>query len=218
MRPTDPLEWRGPDRAVPYADAVTFMERRVAAIHAGTEPPCVWLLEHPPLYTAGTSARAADLLAPDPLPVHPSGRGGRYTYHGPGQRVAYVMLDLRRRGRDLGAFVHGLESWAIAALSRLGVRGARRPGLVGVWADGPDGRPAKIAAVGVRVRRWITFHGLAINLDPDLDRFRGIVPCGVRDLGVTSVRALGLDASMADLDAALRATFEAAFGRGAAAP
>ncbi len=205
--PSDP-EWRGPDAEVPYADAVAFMERRVTEIHHGAAPQCVWLLEHPPLYTAGTSARSTDLLDPRALPIHRTGRGGRYTYHGPGQRVVYVMLDLRPRGRDLAAFVRGLEHWIIDALARLGIEGERHEGRIGVWVAGADGRAEKIAAIGVRVRRWITYHGLAINVAPDLGHYRGIVPCGLLDHGVTSIRQLGHSATLADLDDALLSCFE----------
>jgi lipoyl(octanoyl) transferase len=182
------------------------MEGRVDAIRAGLGDEAVWLLEHPALYTAGTSARAEELLDASALPVFPSGRGGRYTYHGPGQRVAYVMLDLRPRGSDVRAYVHALEGWVIAALARLGVVGETRCDRIGIWVDRGGGREAKVAAIGVRVRRWVTFHGIAINVDPNLDHFGGIVPCGIAEHGVTSLRDLGFDASMADVDAALRAT------------
>jgi len=206
------MEWRISDEPVPYEAAVAAMEERVAAIRAGTEGELVWLLEHPPLYTAGTSARAADLVDPDLLPVHRSGRGGQYTYHGPGQRVGYVMLDLRRRGQDVRLHVRRLEDWLIRALARFNVRGERRQGRVGIWIAGRDGREAKIAAIGVRVRHWISFHGVALNVDPDLGHYRGIVPCGIAEHGVTSLAALGLTASMAEVDGALRAAFPQAFG------
>ncbi len=220
----DAIEWRVSPAAVPYECAVALMEGRVAAIRAGAAPELVWLLEHPPLYTAGTSARAEDLLEPGRLPVHHAGRGGRYTYHGPGQRVAYVMLDLARRGKDVRCHVHYLEEWGIQALARFGVRGERRQGRVGIWVVRPDGqdrgREDKIAAIGVRVRRWVTYHGIAINLDPDLDHFRGIVPCGIAPEtfghGVTSLAALGVTATMAELDTALRDTFAETFDRPAA--
>ncbi|MCB2099274.1 MAG: lipoyl(octanoyl) transferase LipB [Rhodobacterales bacterium] len=213
------MTWRVSDSPVPYLQAVSWMENRVAAIHDGTAGECVWLLEHPPLYTAGTSADPAELLVPDRFPVYETGRGGRYTYHGPGQRIAYVMLDLRRRSRDLRAFVHALEGWVIAALAEFGVAAERREGRVGLWVargdgpgDGPGGpREDKVAAIGVRVRRWVSFHGIAINVHPNLDHFGGIVPCGIAEHGVTSLRNLGLDVGMADLDAALRRTFETAF-------
>jgi lipoyl(octanoyl) transferase len=187
------------------------MDARAAAIRDGTAPELVWLLEHPPLYTAGTSAQAADLLDPR-FPVHRSGRGGQHTYHGPGQRVAYLMLDLERRGRDIRAYVFNLEAWIIAALAEFDVTGERRAGRVGIWVARPGGREDKIAAIGVRVRRWVTLHGIAINVAPELAHFGGIVPCGVREHGVTSLADLGITASMADLDAALQRTFAAVFG------
>lgn len=208
-------EWRVSGAPVPYDAALAFMDARAAAIRAGTAPETVWLLEHPPLYTAGTSARAADVRAPGDLPVVAAGRGGEVTYHGPGQRVAYVMLDLARRGHDVRRFVCGLEDWMIATLARFGVSGERRAGRVGVWVDrardlGP-GREDKIAAIGVRVRRGVTLHGVALNVDPDLARYAGIVPCGIADprFGVTSLAALGRKAPMAEIDAALRATYPA---------
>ena len=212
------VAWETSQGLVPYPEALARMEARVAGIVAGQAGELVWLLEHPPLYTAGTSADPAELLAPDALPVYPSGRGGRYTYHGPGQRIAYVMADLRQRGRDVRAYVQGLEEWIIRSLADLGVRGERREGRIGIWvADGAGGvarhaplrGDAKIAAVGVRVRHWVTFHGIAINVDPDLLGFAGIVPCGIREHGVTSLAALGVGATMADLDAALRRNFDA---------
>jgi lipoyl(octanoyl) transferase len=206
-----PLEWRTSSGLVDYAAAVAEMEARVAAIRAGSASELVWLLEHPPLYTAGTSARAADLIDPALLPVHNTGRGGQFTYHGPGQRVCYVMLDLARRGSDVRCYVHALEEWAIRALSAFGVRGERRDGRVGVWVAAAGGREEKIAAIGVRVRRWVTYHGVAINVAPDLSHYRGIVPCGISGYGVTSLAALGIPATMADLDAALRDNFAAAF-------
>jgi lipoyl(octanoyl) transferase len=212
-RPETAPEWRVAARPVDYAEAVAAMEARVAAIRAGEAPELVWLLEHPPVFTAGTSARDADLLDDLGLPVHRTGRGGQFTYHGPGQRVAYVLLDLDRRGRDLHRFVTSLESWLIDALARLGVAGERRPGRVGIWVDrsqdrGP-GREDKIAAIGVRVRRWVSYHGVALNVDPDLAHFAGIVPCGIADpgLGVTSLADLGRPAPMAAVDDALRASF-----------
>jgi lipoyl(octanoyl) transferase len=211
----DGIEWRSSLIAVPYARAVEEMETRVAAIRAGTMPELVWLLEHPPLYTAGTSARDEDLLEPGRFPVYRAGRGGRYTYHGPGQRVVYLMLDLARRGQDVRCYVHQLEEWGIRTLARFGVAGERREGRVGIWvAHGPG--EAKIAAIGVRVRRWVTYHGMAINIDPDLDHYRGIVPCGIdpeiSGHGVTSLAVLGIPATMADVDAALRASFDHVFG------
>jgi lipoyl(octanoyl) transferase len=211
----DAVEWHTSAAPVAYPEAIAAMEARVAAIRAGTAPELVWLLEHPPLYTAGTSAHDADLLDPHRLPVHRTGRGGQYTYHGPGQRIAYVMLDLPRRRLDVHCYVHQLEEWAIRALARFDVRGERRDGRVGIWVVRPDGNEDKIAAIGVRVRRWVTYHGVAINLDPDLDHYRGIVPCGIAPEisghGVTSLAALGIAVTMADLDVALRATFAEAF-------
>jgi lipoyl(octanoyl) transferase len=214
MQP-DGIEWRRGEAPVPYDVAVEAMERRIAAIRAGTEPELVWLLEHPPLYTAGTSARPEDLLEPGRLPVHKSGRGGQYTYHGPGQRIAYVLLDLDRRGRDARCHVWRLEEWIIATLARFGIRGERRDGRVGVWIAGPDGGDNKIAAIGVRVRHWVSYHGVALNIDPDLDQYRGIIPCGIAPEisghGVTSLARLGVTASMAEIDTTLRATFDAVF-------
>jgi lipoyl(octanoyl) transferase len=202
-----------------YARTLAEMEALAGAIAQGTAPEAVWLLEHPPLYTAGTSARAQDLTDPHRFPVFAAGRGGQYTYHGPGQRVAYVMLDLNRRGRDVRRFVCALESWVIAALATFNVKAERRAGRVGVWVARPDrpampdGSPAedKIAAIGVKLRRWVSFHGISINVEPDLGHFTGIVPCGIRDHGVTSLVDLGLPVTMADLDVALRATFAAHF-------
>ena len=190
------------------------MEDRVAAVRDGTERELIWLLEHPPLYTAGTSARAEDLLAPNQFPVHRSGRGGQYTYHGPGQRIVYVMLDLRRRGADIRCFVHDLEEWVIQALARFSVTGERREGRVGIWVDRGSGREDKIAAIGMRVRRWVSYHGISINVEPDLSHYAGIVPCGIGEqhLGVTSLVDLGYPVTMADLDAALMATFGEVFG------
>jgi lipoyl(octanoyl) transferase len=216
---SDAPEWRVTDAPVPYPEAVATMEARVAAILEGTEPELVWLLEHPPLYTAGTSARPADLLEPDRFPVYPSRRGGEYTYHGPGQRVAYAMLDLNRRGRDVRAHVWRLEDWVIRTLAEFAVTGERRPGRVGVWVRRPDkpplpdGSPAedKIAAIGVRISRWVAYHGVAINVEPDLGHFSGIVPCGITGYGVTSLVDLGLPVTMPDLDLALARTFPLAF-------
>ena len=199
----------------PYAETLAAMEAYVAEISAGTAPEAIWLLEHPALYSAGTSARAADLTDPNRFPVFNAGRGGQYTYHGPGQRVAYVMLDLNHRGRDIRKFVCALEAWVISTLATFNVKGERRPGRVGVWvtrpdkAVSPDGLPAedKIAAIGVKLRRWVSFHGISINVEPNLDHFTGIVPCGIRDHGVTSLVDLGLPVTLADLDAALIAEF-----------
>jgi lipoyl(octanoyl) transferase len=207
-----PVEWRISNQVVAYPDALAAMEERVEAIRAGLAPELCWLLEHPPLYTAGTSARAEDLLAPTRFPVFPAGRGGQYTYHGPGQRVAYLMLDLQRRGPDLRAYIWGLEEWVIRTLEHFNLHGKRRQGRVGIWLTRPDGAEAKIAAIGVRIRRWVTYHGIAINLDPDLDHFTGIVPCGIKGFGVTSFADLGLTTSMAELDSALIDSFAAVFG------
>lgn len=215
------IEWRVSDGLVPYEEAVAAMEHRIAAIRAGTASELVWLLEHPPLYTAGTSARPEDLLDAARLPVFKTGRGGQYTYHGPGQRVAYVLLDLNRPDfgqarRDVRCHVWRLEEWMIRTLARFDVKGERRDGRIGVWIAGRDGRENKIAAVGVRVRHWISYHGVALNIDPDLDQFRGIVPCGIdpesSGHGVTSLARLGITASMGDVDIALRATFDEVFG------
>jgi lipoyl(octanoyl) transferase len=209
-----PVEWVVSTGIVPYEIACAFMAQRVDAIVAGTASELVWLLEHPPLYTAGTSANAADLLEPGRFPVHRSGRGGQYTYHGPGQRVGYVMLDVGRRYGDVRAYVAALEGWVIDALARLGVESRTVPGRVGVWvADPEDGaRKDKIAAIGVRLRRWVCSHGFAINAAPDLAHFSGIVPCGIADDGVTSLAKLGVDARFEALDATLRAAFEQRFG------
>jgi lipoyl(octanoyl) transferase len=204
------IEWRISDALVPYERAVAEMEARVAAIHEGRARELVWLLEHPPLYTAGTSALDADLLEPGRLPVFKTGRGGQYTYHGPGQRVAYVMLDLTRRDRDVGCHVWRLEEWMIRVLAGFGVAGERREGRIGVWVV-QDGREDKIGAIGVRVRRWVTYHGLALNVNPDLGNYAGIVPCGISGHGVTSLAALGIRATMAGVDAALRDTFDEVF-------
>jgi lipoyl(octanoyl) transferase len=205
------IEWRTSEIPVAYDAAVDTMEQRVAAIRARAARELVWLLQHPPLYTAGTSAGAEDLLDPQYLPVHRTGRGGRYTYHGPGQRIAYVMLDLGRRGRDVRCHVHRLEEWMIRTLAQFGVRGERRDGRVGIWVSRPDGAEAKIAAIGVRVRHWVTYHGVALNVDPDLAHYRGIIPCGIAEHGVTSLAALGVDATMESVDDALRAAFAEAF-------
>lgn len=204
------MEWRTSDSPENYPEALSWMEDRVAAVRAGTQPECVWLLEHPPLYTAGTSARPADLLEPDRFPVFTAGRGGEYTYHGPGQRIAYTMLDLKARRPDVRWFVNALEQWIILTLSGFGVAGERREGRVGVWVVTDSGEK-KIAALGVRVRKWVTFHGLSINVDPDLAHFEGIVPCGIQEYGVTSLADLGIDATMSDVDRMLRKTFGQAF-------
>lgn len=209
-----PVDWAVSAEPVSYAAAVAAMESRVAAIAAGAANELVWLLEHPPLYTAGTSAKPGDLLMPDRFPVHTTGRGGEYTYHGPGQRVAYVMLDLTRRGRDARKFVCNLERWLIASAAAFGVEAGTREGRVGVWVERGDGREDKIAAIGVRLRRWVSFHGIAFNVAPDLSHFSGITPCGISNplYGVTSLADLGIKASMADFDSALHLAFNAVFG------
>ncbi|MBN36800.1 MAG: lipoate-protein ligase B [Rhodospirillaceae bacterium] len=201
------LVWKSTGRPVPYPDAVAAMESTVAGMHASDMPETVWLLEHPAVYTAGTSAPDDELLSAHDIPVYRTGRGGRFTYHGPGQQIAYVMVDLTRRGRDVHRYVEGLENWIIATLAHFGVRGERRQDRVGVWVVGKDGQEDKIAAIGVRVRRWITFYGISINRDPDLSHFDGIVPCGIREHGVTSLRRLGLDVSRGDLEDVMRTTF-----------
>ena len=207
-----PVDWRVSSELIPYPQAVDFMEARAASIAAGETQECVWLLEHPPLYTAGTSAKPADLVAPDKFEVFQSGRGGQYTYHGPGQRVGYVMLDLRGRGRDVSAFVRALEQWIIDTLSEFEIIAERRSGRVGVWVTLDNGDEAKIAAIGVRLRKWVSFHGISINLNPDLSHFNGIVPCGILEHGVTSMAALGKEVSMDALDAALKQNFKILFG------
>ncbi|MEQ9835958.1 MAG: lipoyl(octanoyl) transferase LipB [Roseitalea porphyridii] len=204
-------EWRISDEPVDYAAAVAAMDARARAIREGTAGELVWLLEHPALYTAGTSARPEDLTAPDRLPVHQTGRGGQYTYHGPGQRVVYLMLDLKKRRPDVRAYVQALEAWIIRALARFNVKGERRPGRIGIWVVKPSGEEAKIAAIGVRLRQWVTLHGIAINVDPDLSHYGGIVPCGIREHGVTSLLDLGLAVTMADFDVALGETFADVF-------
>ena len=213
------VEWVIADAPVPYALATDAMQARVEAIRAGIARQQVWLLEHPALYTAGTSARDADLADPQRFPVHRTGRGGQWTYHGPGQRVGYVMLDLSRpQGavppRDVRRYVEGLEEWLIRTLDRFNVRGERRAGRVGIWVADPAGTEAKIAAIGVRVTRWVTWHGVALNVEPDLSHFSGIVPCGIAEHGVTSLAALGLPVTMADADVALRAAWTEVFGSG----
>ncbi len=209
------VEWITSPGLVEYPDALAWMEARVEAIRAGTQPEAVWLLEHPPLYTAGTSARPEDLTDPDRFDVFEARRGGQYTYHGPGQRVAYVLLDVAKRGRDVRRFVAALEDWVIATLAEFNLRGERRQGRVGVWVERPDkpanadGTPCeeKIAAIGIRLRKWVSFHGISINVEPDLSHFDGIVPCGISDHGVTSLVDMGLPVTMADVDNALRRTF-----------
>lgn len=210
-----PAGWAVSSGYVGYPEAVAAMEARAAAIAAGEADELVWLLEHPPLYTAGVSSKEADLLDPGRFPVHRTGRGGQYTYHGPGQRVAYVMLDLDRRGRDVRAFVRGLEQWIIGALGEFGVPAGTREGRVGVWVErkGPGwSREDKIAAIGVKVRRWVSFHGISLNVEPDLSHFGGIVPCGIQEHGVTSLVDLGVPATLDEADAALKASFRRVFG------
>ena len=218
IKSSTPVEWFVATGLTPYPEAVEAMERYVASIRAGEASERVWLLEHPPLYTGGTSAQPVDLLAPDRFPVFKTSRGGQYTYHGPGQRVAYIMLDLEKRGKDIRAFVHALEEWIIEALAAFGLQGEVRDGRVGVWidrsADSGSLREDKIAAIGVRVRKWVSFHGISFNIAPDLAHFTGITPCGIDEagLGVTSLRDLGIAATMDDADVALRRAFEKVFG------
>jgi lipoyl(octanoyl) transferase len=200
------VEWRTAPEPVAYEEAVAEMEQRASLIREGRAPELVWLLEHPPLYTAGTSADPVELLAPDRFPVHRTGRGGRYTYHGPGQRIGYVLIDLDKRGRDVRCYVAGIERWIIATLARLGVEARQEPGRIGIWT-GQGADEAKIGAIGVRVRRWVTLHGFSINVDPDLSHFAGIVPCGISDYGVTSLRRLGVTEAGGRLDTALRDCF-----------
>ncbi len=211
MTPAE-VELRVSTSPVAYPDAISEMETRVAAIRGGAAKELIWFLEHPPLYTAGSTAHDADLLTPDRFPVFQTGRGGQYTYHGPGQRVVYVMLDLKTRGQDVRCFVRDIEGWAIEALARFGVKGEIRSGRVGIWVPRGNDREDKIGAIGIRVRRWVSYHGLALNVSPDLSHFSGIVPCGISDQGVTSLSDLGISASMGDLDLALSETFSDAFG------
>lgn len=215
-------EWRIAAGLTAYPDALALMRDRVAAIRTGTACELVWLVEHPPLYSAGTSAKPEDLKDPPRFPTFAAGRGGQWTYHGPGQRTAYVMLDLTRRhgsvpARDIGCFVHGLEAWLIRTLARFNVQGERRPGRIGIWVATGRNSEAKIGAIGVRVSRWVSWHGVALNVDPDLSHFAGIVPCGIREHGVTSLAALGHKVSMAAADAALRAAWDEVFGSAAQA-
>ena len=213
------VDWITAPGLTAYEDAANWMEARADTIYAGTADECIWLVEHPPLYTAGTSAKPADLTDPDRFPVHTSKRGGQYTYHGPGQRVAYVMLDVGKRGRDVRRFVQELEAWVIATLAEFNVVGEIREGRVGVWVVRKDkpltatGQPAedKVAAIGIRLRKWVSFHGLSINVEPDLDHFTGIVPCGITQHGVTSLVDLGLPVTMDDVDVALRRSFDLVF-------
>ncbi len=212
---SEKIEWVHLPGLAPYTETLSAMEARVAAISAGTASEAIWLLEHPPLYTAGTSSKPVDLIDPGRFPVHIAGRGGQYTYHGPGQRVVYVMLDLNKRGQDVRKFVCAVEAWVIATLAEHNVRGERRPGRVGVWVTRPDLPPDvdgrmredKIASIGVKLRKWVSFHGFSINVEPDLAHFDGIVPCGISDHGVTSLVDLGLPITLADLDASLMRCF-----------
>ncbi|MFZ1990045.1 MAG: lipoyl(octanoyl) transferase LipB [Alphaproteobacteria bacterium] len=206
-----PVGWAVSPTPAPYRSAESAMAARARAIAEGQDGELVWLLEHPPLYTAGTSAKEADLLTPNRFPVFNTGRGGQFTYHGPGQRIAYVMLDLKRRKPDVRAFVFELEAWLIDALDELGVSAERREGRVGLWVA-HEGREDKIAAIGIRLSKWVSFHGISLNIDPDLSHYAGIVPCGISEHGVTSLSALGIDADMRDVDRALRRHFEAHFG------
>ena len=217
------VEWKISDGLTGYEDALAFMEQRVAGIAAGAAEECVWLLEHPPLYTAGTSAKREDLTDPDRFPVYEARRGGQYTYHGPGQRVVYVMLNLGQRGRDVRRFVEQLERWVIATLEEFNITGHIRPGRVGVWVERPDRPPYsdgsvaedKIAAIGIRLRKWVSFHGISINVEPDLEHFSGIIPCGIAQHGVTSLSDLGLPVTLTDLDVALMRRFTEVFGEDA---
>ncbi|WP_370644986.1 lipoyl(octanoyl) transferase LipB [Microvirga sp. ACRRW] len=212
---SEPVEWAITEGLTPYDRAVAFMEARAEAIAEGRARELVWLVEHPPLYTAGTSAQASDLVDPNRFPVHQTGRGGQYTYHGPGQRVAYVMLDLKRRTPDLRRYVAALETWLIGTLADFNIRGERREDRVGVWVRRPDKGEAsedKIAAIGIRVRRWATYHGISLNVEPDLSHFTGIVPCGVTQHGVTSLVDLGIPVTMPEVDAVMRKAFEDIFG------
>ena len=222
LAPVTGMEWKISEGLVPYEEALSFMEDRASAIAEGRADECIWLLEHPPLYTAGTSARIEDLKDPDRFPVYTSKRGGQYTYHGPGQRVVYVMLDLNKRGRDIRRFVQDLEAWVIATLADIGVTSWRSAGRVGIWTKDVDGREAKIGAIGVRVRRWVTMHGFSVNLAPDLSHFTGIVPCGIDEFGVTSLERLGIDLAPAAFDEAMQARFgdflEALEGKACALP
>jgi len=204
------IEWKISDELVPYEDALADMEARVAAIRDGSAKELVWLLEHPPLYTAGTSADPIDLVSPDAFPVYNAGRGGQYTYHGPGQRIAYVMLDLKNRGSDIRAFVQDLENWVIDVLAQYHLKGEKREGRVGVWITRGT-KEDKIAAIGVRVRKWVSFHGISINVEPDLSHYSGIVPCGITEHGVTSLVDQGLPVAMHEFDIELRSSFEKIF-------
>jgi len=223
MNALTPVEWRISDTFTAYPEAVTGMEQRVAGISSGDAGEQVWLVQHPPLYTAGTSADDDDLLDAHRFPVFQAGRGGEFTYHGPGQRVGYVMLDLNQRGRDVRQFVRDLEEWIIVTLSSFGVNGERRDGRVGIWVDrgrhgGLPGKEDKIAAIGVRLRRWVSFHGVSLNVCPDLSHYEGIVPCGISQHGVTSLQDLGIDVTVKEVDVALKAAFEQVFDRATVTP
>ncbi|MCW8915325.1 MAG: lipoyl(octanoyl) transferase LipB [Magnetovibrio sp.] len=207
------VQWRVSDSLIDYDTSHSFMEQRVADIRAGNAPEIVWLLQHPPLYTAGTSADVNDLLDSERFPVYDVGRGGQYTYHGPGQRVGYFMLDLKHHGSDVRAYVHNLEEVMIRTIAEFGITGERREGRVGIWVERGGGREDKIGAIGVRVRKWVSFHGLALNIEPDLSHFGGIVPCGISEHGVTSIKDLGVKASMAEVDEVLLNMFETVFKR-----
>ena len=211
MKQVAGVDWEISEGLTPYEDALAAMEARAAAIRAGEADELIWLVEHPPLFTAGTSAASDELMNPLHFPVFEAGRGGRYTYHGPGQRVGYLMLDLEKRGKDIRCFVHALEGWLISALAQLGVAARREPGRIGLWV-GDGANEAKIAAIGVRVKRWVTLHGFSVNISPDLSHFGGIVPCGISEYGVTSLAALGVNAGMNYLDAALERSFPAFLG------
>jgi lipoyl(octanoyl) transferase len=223
MNAPTPVEWRISDTFTAYPEAVAGMEQQVAGISSGDAGEQVWLVQHPPLYTAGTSANDDDLLDAHRFPVFQAGRGGEFTYHGPGQRVGYVMLDLNRRGRDVRQFVRDLEEWMIVTLSSFSVNGERRDGRVGIWVDrgrhgGLPGKEDKIAAIGIRLRRWVSFHGVSLNVCPDLSHYEGIVPCGISQHGVTSLRDLGIDATVEEVDVALKAAFERVFDRATVTP
>jgi lipoyl(octanoyl) transferase len=199
------IEWRVSESQVPYPEALAEMEARHAAILAGEKPDMIWFLEHPPLYTAGTSSDPSELLSSE-FPVYQTGRGGRHTYHGPGQRVGYLMLDLKKRNKDIRAFVHALENWVIAALAEFSVEARPEEGRVGIWCDTAEGQEAKIGAIGIRIRKWITMHGFSVNIDPDLGHFDGIIPCGISEYPVTSLKQLGIEANLASFDQALKKT------------
>ena len=199
------IEWRVSESPVPYPEALAEMEARHAAILAGEKPDMIWFLEHPPLYTAGTSSDPSELLSSE-FPVYETGRGGRHTYHGPGQRVGYLMLNLKKRNNDVRTFVHALENWVIAALAEFGIEARPEDGRIGIWCDTPEGQEAKIGAIGIRIRKWITMHGFSVNIDPDLSHYNGIIPCGISDYPVTSLKQLGIEANLASFDKALRKT------------